>query len=84
MPVSERQRLINRFKKLKTVRNSWETHWQEIADYVLPRRGDFSRMNDSERITYWRDCMARSEALAREFATLITGDDPLRGVTVFE
>lgn len=50
----------------------------------IPDRGDFSRMNDSERITYWRDCMARSEALAREFATLITGDDPLRGVTVFE
>tara|TARA_Y100000592_G_scaffold82679_1_gene131627 strand:- start:807 stop:2387 length:1581 start_codon:yes stop_codon:yes gene_type:complete len=32
--------LIRRFSQLKTTRGTWESHWQEIADYVLPRRAD--------------------------------------------
>ena len=37
MPVIE---LYNRYKKLVDLRSNWESHWQEIADYVLPRRAD--------------------------------------------
>ena len=37
MPVIE---LHNRYKKLVNLRTNWESHWQEIADYVLPRRAD--------------------------------------------
>ena len=32
--------LTRRFSQLKSMRGTWESHWQEIADYVLPRRAD--------------------------------------------
>lgn len=32
--------LVRRYSKLKSNRGTWESHWQEIADYVLPRRAD--------------------------------------------
>ena len=32
--------LVHRFSQLKSTRGTWESHWQEIADYVLPRRAD--------------------------------------------
>lgn len=32
--------LVHRFSQLKNTRGTWESHWQEIADYVLPRRAD--------------------------------------------
>ena len=31
------------FNKLKTQRQNWESHWQEIADYCLPRRADVTK-----------------------------------------
>ena len=37
MPVIQ---LHNRYKKLVDLRSNWENHWQEIADYVLPKRAD--------------------------------------------
>ncbi len=35
------QEIIRRFEQVKGERGVWEQHWQEISDYVLPRRGDF-------------------------------------------
>lgn len=32
--------IIERFEQLKSNRINWEQHWQEIADYVLPRKDD--------------------------------------------
>ena len=32
--------LHSRYKKLVDLRSNWESHWQEIADYVLPKRAD--------------------------------------------
>ena len=37
------QMIANQFDKLKTQRQNWESHWQEIADYVLPRRADVNK-----------------------------------------
>jgi hypothetical protein len=58
-----------------------------IADLPLgkiPDRSDFSRLHHEERVRYWEQCVERSKALAEEFAELISGSDPLRGVTVFD
>jgi hypothetical protein len=48
----------------------------------IPDRGDFKRLRPDQRIAYWETCVARSEAMAGEFANLVSGDDPLAGVTI--
>ena len=35
--------LIARFDRLKTQRQNWETHWQEVADYMQPRKADVTK-----------------------------------------
>ena len=35
--------LDRRFKQLQTQRSNWENHWQELADYMLPRKADITR-----------------------------------------
>lgn len=34
------KQIIEKFEKLKSDRMNWDDHWQEIADYVLPRKDD--------------------------------------------
>ena len=36
-------RLVARFGSLEANRNVWESHWQEIADYVVPRKADITK-----------------------------------------
>ena len=48
----------------------------------IPDRGDFRVMLPAERVAYWETCVRESERLAEAFHDLISGDDPLRGVTV--
>ena len=35
--------LISRFDRLESQRENWETHWQEVADYMQPRKADITR-----------------------------------------
>jgi hypothetical protein len=35
--------LMQRFQSLYTQRQVWESHWQEIADYVVPRKADVTK-----------------------------------------
>jgi len=35
--------LVDRFSTLKTTRSTWESHWQEIADYMQPRKADITQ-----------------------------------------
>lgn len=35
--------LLKRLDKLKSVRGTWEEHWQQIADYIVPRKGNVTR-----------------------------------------
>ena len=32
-----------RYAALKSTRSQWETHWQEIADYMVPRKNNITR-----------------------------------------
>lgn len=36
-------KLMDRFQSLFTQRQVWESHWQEIADYVVPRKADITK-----------------------------------------
>ena len=41
MAVNARtEKLLERFATLRSQRATWETHWQEIADYMIPRKND--------------------------------------------
>ena len=35
--------LLRQFRKLEEARSNWETHWQEIADYMRPRKADITK-----------------------------------------
>ncbi|PLW67607.1 alpha/beta hydrolase [Pseudohalioglobus lutimaris] len=48
----------------------------------IPDRSDFTRLGEEERIRYWEQAVEASKAMAEEFAELVSGPDPLRGVTV--
>ena len=35
--------LLSRYERLEGQRQNWETHWQEVADYMQPRKADVTR-----------------------------------------
>ena len=35
--------LLKRFDRLKSQRQNWESHWQEVADYMQPRKADVTK-----------------------------------------
>ena len=35
--------LLKRFSSLQSQRQTWESHWQEIADFVVPRKADVTK-----------------------------------------
>lgn len=42
MPMSAKNH-IDRLGQMKSLRSTWETHWQEVLDYVVPRKADVNR-----------------------------------------
>lgn len=45
--------LCKRYDHLKGNRGTWESHWQEVAEYIFPRRSDFNveRAEGDKRMT---------------------------------
>ena len=39
--------LMKRYGTLQTQRQNWESHWQEIADYIVPRKADITKKRTS-------------------------------------
>ena len=35
--------ILKRFDRLSAQRQNWETHWQEVADYMMPRKADVTK-----------------------------------------
>lgn len=46
--LTQRDKLINRWGALKNDRTSWDAHWREISEHLLPRSGRFL-MTDRNR-----------------------------------
>lgn len=36
------KRIISRYQKMKAMRSTWESHWQECADYVVPNKNQIT------------------------------------------
>jgi hypothetical protein len=41
MPKASASEILARRDRLRSARGVWESHWQEIADRILPRQGSF-------------------------------------------
>ncbi len=71
-----RQLVQKRFKSLETNRSSWRSHWIEVSDYILPRRGryllDIKKTNPKVRSTKIYDGTA-GFALRTMSAGMMTG-----------
>ena len=39
--------LMKRFASLQNQRQNWESHWQEVADYIVPRKADITKKRTS-------------------------------------
>ena len=39
------EQIVERYRNMKSQRGIWEKHWQDLADYVLPRKDNFIRRN---------------------------------------
>ena len=39
--------LLKRLDKLKVQRSTWEQHWQEIGEYIIPRKADVTKTRSS-------------------------------------
>ena len=37
------KKLLKRFDRLTSQRQNWETHWQEVADFMMPRKADVTK-----------------------------------------
>jgi len=40
-PHGKRSRILRRYVTLENDRSSWRSHWMELSDYLIPRRGRF-------------------------------------------
>ena len=40
-------KILRRLGSLKTQRQTWESHWQEVADFVVPRKADVTKNRSS-------------------------------------
>ena len=70
------KQIIKRFETYKSERNTWESHWQELADYILPEKNNIQisdnpgqKKNTQVLDATGMDC---AETLAGTLHTLLT------------
>jgi len=68
--------ILDRYSKLKVMRGTWESHWQEIGDYCLPRRADItkkqSRGSKRTELIYDSTAIHAAELLASSLHGMLT------------
>ncbi len=46
--VDEHERIYKRWKALEKERSSWDAHWRDIADHLIPRQMKFNRTDHNQ------------------------------------
>ena len=76
MSKNKAKEIVDRYSKLKVLRGTWESHWQEIADYVLPRRADVTkkqaRGSKRTELVYDSTAIHAAELLASSLHGMLT------------
>ena len=69
--------LDRRLKTLHSNRSNWESHWQELADYMLPRRADITKKraqgDKRTELIYDGTAIHAVELLAASLHGMLTG-----------
>jgi len=64
-------KLNRRYQDLSNARSNWERHWQELADYMLPRKADITkkRTEGDKRVvdTVYRKFKMTARAMEQQF-----------------
>ncbi len=81
----ENNQYLRRLQGLRQERNSWESHWQEISDYILPRKGIYSghRPNDG-RVRSGKIIDSTATRALRILAAGLQGGPDLSGKAVVQ
>ena len=37
------EQIVRQFDSLAAQRSNWESHWQEVGDYIIPRKADITK-----------------------------------------
>jgi len=73
--------IVAKQEELKSARGIWETHWQELADYMVPRKNSFTRKNvpgEKKGVElYDNTSMVSLEALVAALHGLLTNPNTL-------
>jgi len=68
--------IIRRFNKLKSTRQNWDTHWQQVADFCIPRKddvfGQFSKGEKKHDKLYDSTAVHTAELLASALHSMLT------------
>jgi hypothetical protein len=48
-PNGKRSKVLKRYVTLENDRSSWRSHWMELSDYLIPRRGRFLFTSQDDR-----------------------------------
>ena len=69
--------LDRRLKTLTSQRSNWESHWQELADYMLPRKADITKKRSQgdkrTELIYDGTAIHSVELLAASLHGMLTG-----------
>ncbi len=63
--------LLKRFGKLVTQRQTWESHWQEVSDYMMPRKADVTK----RKITFLDEEETEIDDLLLKFREYVMSKD---------
>lgn len=73
------EQIIKHLGKLKSERGTWESHWQEVTDYVLPRKNTvLSKKTPGEKRTWQlldNTAVHSNELLAGALHSMLTNPD---------
>jgi hypothetical protein len=73
------KQIEKKYEALKTQRSNWETHWQEVADLIVPRKNTIINSREpGEKRTFQildNTAMHSCELLAGAFHSLLTNPD---------
>lgn len=76
MAMTRAEKIIKRFETLKNSRMNWDTHWDELAKYIIPKKdnvyGNYNPGAEKHRYLYDSTSIHANELLASALHSMLT------------